>query len=430
MAEDGGHGLGLTNWAGNLTYRAARLHEPRSLDELQEVVRGSASLRVLGSRHSFSDIADTSGDLVSLVRLPRRFELDTGARTLTVDGGVPYGDLCRPIDEAGFALHNLASLPHISVAGACATATHGSGDRNGNLATAVTALEVVTADGETRRFARGVDHEFDGAVVGLGGLGVVTSLTLALEPTYRMRQDLYEYLPLGQAVEHLDELTASADSVSLFTEWRGPLFEQVWFKRRVVDGASFEPEPTVFGATRATVPIHPIRRMPGDALTEQLGVPGPWYERLPHFRMDHTPSAGAELQSEYLFDRRHAAAAILALERVREAFAHLVQVSEVRTVAADELWMSTAYGRPTIALHFTWLPDREGVRRVLPTIEEALAPFDPRPHWGKLSTMSGERVRTAYPRLGDFAVLLQRYDPDGKFRNAFLDRYIFDQKED
>ena len=425
MAEDGGRGLGLTNWAGNLAYRAARLHEPRSLDELQEIVRGSASLRVLGSRHSFSDIADTTGDLVSLARMPRRFELDPVARTLTVDGGVRYGDLCRPIDAAGFALHNLASLPHISVAGACATATHGSGDRNGNLATAVTALEVVTADGETRRFARGVDDEFEGAVVGLGGLGVVTALTLALEPTYRMRQDLYEDLPLGQAVEHFDELTASADSVSLFTEWRGPLFEQVWFKRRVVDGAPFEPEPTVFGATRATVPIHPIRRMPADALTEQLGVPGPWYERLPHFRMDHTPSAGAELQSEYLFDRRHAPAAILAVERVRETFAHLVQVSEVRTIAADELWMSTAYGRPSVALHFTWQPDWEGVRRVLPTIEEALAPFDPRPHWGKLSTMPGERVRGSYERLPAFTAMLQRHDPDGKFRNGFLDRYVF-----
>ncbi|MFI5226579.1 MAG: FAD-binding protein [Candidatus Limnocylindrales bacterium] len=430
MAEDDVRGLGLTNWAGNLTYRAARLHEPRSLDELQEVVRGSPSLRVLGSRHSFSDVADTTGDLVSLGRLPRRFELDPVARTLTIDGGVRYGDLCRPIDAAGFAFHNLASLPHISVAGACATATHGSGDRNGNLATAVTALEVVTADGETKRFARGVDDEFVGAVVGLGGLGVVTALTLALEPTYRMRQDLYEDLPFGEALEHFDELTASADSVSLFTEWSGPLFEQVWFKRRVVDGAPFEPEPTMFSATRATVPIHPIRRMLADVLTEQLGVPGPWYERLPHFRMDHTPSAGAELQSEYLFDRRHAADAILAVERVRETFAHLVQVSEVRTVAADELWMSTAFGRPSVALHFTWQPDWEGVRRVLPTIEEALAPFDPCPHWGKLFTMPAERVRASYERLEDFAALLQRYDPNRRFRNPFLGRYIFDEEED
>jgi alditol oxidase len=429
VAEDGS-GLGLTNWAGNRTFRAARLHEPRSMDELAAIVRESRSLRVLGSRHSFTGIADTTGDLVSLARMPRRFDLDPEARTLTVDGGVRYGDLCRPLDAAGFALHNLASLPHISVAGACATATHGSGDRSGNLATAVRAVEVVTADGETVRFAP--DREsaaFEGAVVALGGLGVVTALTLAVEPAYRMRQDLYEDLPLGAAAEHFDEITSSADSVSLFTEWRGPLFEQIWFKRRVVDGAPFTPEPAVFGATRASVPIHPIRRLPADACTEQLGVAGPWDERLPHFRLDHTPSAGAELQSEYLLDRRHAAEAILAVERVRERFAPLVQVSEIRTVAADQLWLSTAYGRPSVALHFTWQPDWESVRRVLPTIEEALGPFDPRPHWGKLFTMPAEQVRASYQRRPAFARLLHRFDPQGKFRNEFLDRYIFGAPE-
>jgi alditol oxidase len=415
----------LRNWAGNLSYSAGRIHEPRSVGELRDIVRASASLRVLGSRHSFNDIADTTGDLVSLARLPRRFELDPAGRTVTVDGGVRYGDLCRPIDAAGFALHNLASLPHISVAGACATATHGSGDRNGNLATAVTALEVMTADGETRRFARGLDEDFAGAVVNLGGLGVVTAMTLGLEPTYEMRQDLYEDLSFGDAIDHFDELTAAADSVSLFTEWRGPVFEQVWFKRRVVDGAAFEPEPTVFGATRATVPIHPIRRMPPDALTGQLGVAGPWYERLPHFRMDHTPSAGAELQSEYLLDRRHAADTLLAVEQVRETFAHLVQVSEVRTVAADELWMSMAHGRPSVALHFTWQPDWEGVRRAMPSIERALAPFDPRPHWGKLSTIPAAQVSASYEQLPAFRTMLERHDPSGKFRNGFLDRYIF-----
>ena len=285
---------GLTNWAGNHAYVAARLLEPESIGELQEIVRTSRSLRVLGSRHSFNDIADTTGDLVSLRRMPRVFDLDAAARTVTIDGGVRYGELAGPLHAAGFALHNLASLPHISVAGACATATHGSGDRSGNLATAVSGLEVVTANGESLSLARDRDPDaFDGAVVSLGGLGVVTSLTLDLQPTFQMRQDLYEDLPLAQVVDHFDEITSLADSVSLFIEWRGPMFEQVWLKRRVPDGDAFEPPPDVFGATRATVPIHPIRRMPPDALTEQLGVPGPWHERMPHFRMDHTPSAGA-----------------------------------------------------------------------------------------------------------------------------------------
>ena len=415
----------LTNWAGNRTYAAARLFEPTSLDELRGIVRASRSLRVLGSRHSFNDIADTTGDLVSLARMPRIFELDESAGTVTVDGGVRYGELCGPLDAAGFALHNLASLPHISVAGACATATHGSGDRSGNLATAVRALQMVTAAGEVVSLSRERDPDvFDGVVVGLGGLGVVTSLTLELQPTFQVRQDLYENLPLGEAADHFDEITALADSVSLFTEWRGPNVEQLWLKRRVTEADGFEPASTVFGATRATVPIHPVRHMPTDALTEQLGVPGPWHERMPHFRMDHTPSAGAELQTEYLMPRRHAAEALLALDRIRDRIAPLLLVSEVRTIAADELWMSTAFGRASVAAHFTWQPDWEGVRQVLPAVEDALAPFEPRPHWGKLFTLSPDAIRSAYPRLPAFVALLEHYDPDGTFRNAFLRRNI------
>ena len=417
---------GLTNWAGNYAYRAGSLYEPESLDELQEVVRSHRSLRVLGSRHSFNDIADTTGDLVSLGRLPRIFELDRQAGTVTVDGAVRYGELCGALDDAGFALHNLASLPHISVAGACATATHGSGDHSGNLATAVVALDVVTASGELVTFDRDRDPEaFNGAVVSLGGLGAVVALTLQLEPAFRMRQDLYENLPLARVVEHFNELTALADSVSLFTEWRGPLVEQVWLKRRVPDDDPFQPPTDVFGATIAAVAIHPIRRMAPDALTEQLGVPGPWHERLPHFRLDHTPSSGDELQTEYLIPRQHAVAALEAIDRIRERIAPLLQVSEVRTIAADRLWLSTAYGRESVAIHFTWQPDWEQVRQVLPAIETALAPYAPRPHWGKLFTIEAEAVRSSYERLPDFVGLLERHDPNGTFRNAFLDRYLF-----
>ncbi len=426
MSLAGSPATGLTNWAGNHVYRARMIHEPESIEQVQEIVRTAPSLRVLGTRHSFNDIADTTGDLLSLRRMPRVFDLDRGAGTVTVDGGVRYGELCGPLDAAGFALHSLASLPHISVAGACATATHGSGDRIGNLATAVTALEVVTADGEKTVFARDRDAEaFNGAVVALGGLGVVTSLTLELQPTFRMRQDVYEDLPLERAVEHFDEVTASADSVSLFTEWREPLFEQVWLKSRVAERDGFAPRPGPFGASPATVPRHPIRRMSADACTEQLGVAGPWHERMPHFRMEHTPSAGDELQSEYLVPRQHAPDALLALSAIRDRFAALVQVTEVRTIAADALWMSTAFGRASVSIHFTWLPDWDGVRAVLPVIEGALAPFEPRPHWGKLFTMSPEAVRASYEKLPQFVGLLERYDTGGKFRNVFMDRYIF-----
>jgi xylitol oxidase len=417
---------GLTNWAGNHAYRAAKLYEPESIEQVQEIVGSSRALRVLGTRHSFNDIADTTGDLLSMRRMPHVFDLDRGAGTVTVDGGVPYGVLCGRLDAAGFALHSLASLPHISVAGACATATHGSGDRIGNLATAVTALEVVTASGAKTTLARGRDLEaFNGAVVSLGALGVVTSITLELQPTFRMRQDVYEDLPMDRVVDNFDDVTASAESVSLFTEWRGPLFEQVWLKRRVAEGEGLEPRPGPFGESSATAARHPIRRLSADACTEQLGVAGPWHERLPHFRMDHTPSAGDELQTEYLIPRQHARDALLALAAIRDRFAALVQVTEVRTIAADGLWMSTAFDRASVSIHFTWLPDWAGVRAVLPAIEHVLAPFEPRPHWGKLFTMAPDAVRASYTKLPRFIALVERHDPAGKFRNGYLDRHIF-----
>jgi xylitol oxidase len=415
----------VRNWAGNYEYRAARLHEPESIDQVQDLVRRVPKLRVLGSRHSFNDLADTTGDLLSLSRMPRIFELDPRARTVMIDGAVRYGELAGPLDAAGFALHNLASLPHISVAGACATSTHGSGDRNGSLAAPVSAMEVVSADGEIRSFSRASGrHEFDGAVVSLGGLGVVTKLTLQVQPTFQVRQYVYDDLPLAQVVDHFDEITSSAYSVSLFTQWRGRTIDQVWLKQRVTEGEAFEPPGDVFGAALATAPRHPIPGVSPAACTEQLGVPGPWHERLPHFRMDHTPSSGDELQSEYQVPRRQAVDALLVIDGLRDQISPLLQISEVRTIAADQLWMSPSFGRESVAIHFTWKPDWEGVRQLLPRIEAALAPFEPRPHWGKLFTIPRDQLRTRYPKCPEFETLLRRHDPLGKFRNGFLDRYL------
>jgi xylitol oxidase len=416
----------VKNWAGNVEYRAARLHEPASLEELRELVRGVRGLRALGSRHSFSDIADTSGDHVSLARMPRRIDIDPIGHTVTVNAAIRYGELCGPLNAAGFALHNLASLPHISVAGACATGTHGSGDRSASLATAVSGIELVVADGEVVQFTRAKDpHSFELAVVGLGALGIVTAVTLDVEPTYKVRQDVYEDLPLDDLVDHFDEITALADSVSLFTEWRGPTIDMVWLKRRVLDGAV---EPTaykLFGATAATSERHPIRRLSAEACTPQLGVPGVWYDRLPHFRMDHTPSAGEELQTEFFVPREHAMEAFLAVHALRSRIEPLIQVSEVRTIAADDLGLSMAHGRASVAIHFTWKPDWDAVRILLPDIEAALRPYEPRPHWGKLFTMSPEEVRSRYPRLPNFVDLANRLDPDGVFRNDFVNRTLF-----
>jgi xylitol oxidase len=417
-----------SNWAGNITYQAARWHWPETVEQVQELVAHSHKLRVLGSRHSFNSIADSPGDLISLERFEPVVTLDRQRLTATVNAGVRYGQLGQYLHQQGYALHNLASLPHISVAGACATATHGSGDRNGNLATAVSALEFVAASGEVVVLSREQHPEqFNGAVVGLGGVGVVTRMTLDIAPTFEMRQDVYENLPFTQLEDHFDAITSSAYSVSLFTDWRGPNFNQVWLKRRVADGAPAELEPVFFGATRAAHPLHPIGSLSAESCTEQLGRPGPWHERLPHFRMDFSPSSGEELQTEYMVPRQHALAALHAIHGLRERVAALLQISEIRTIAADNLWMSTCYRQACVALHFTWIKDWPAVRQLLPIIEDALAPFDARPHWGKLFTVPASRLQSLYEQLPRFQQLLQNYDPQGKFRNEFLETTIFGQ---
>jgi alditol oxidase len=414
------------NWAGNYTYGAARLHRPETIEQVQDLVKRCSKLRVLGTRHSFNSIADSPEDLVSLEHFDRVVALDRERHTLTVEAGIRYGQLCERLHREGYALHNLASLPHISVAGACATATHGSGDRNGNLATAVAAMELVTAAGEVVQLSRERDgDQLQGAVVGLGGLGVVTKLTLDMVPAFEMRQDLYENLPLAQLEQHFDAIESSAYSVSLFTDWRSQRFTQVWLKRRVMDVADREVEPLWFGATRATAELHPIAGISAINCTAQLGLPGPWYERLPHFRMDFMPSSGEELQTEYFVPRQHAVAAFHAIDRLRDRVAPLLQISEVRTIAADTLWMSPCYQQASVAIHFTWKKDWDGVRQLLPLIEAELAPLNARPHWGKLFTMPPARVQALYEKLPDFQQLLRFYDPQGKFRNAFLDTYIF-----
>jgi alditol oxidase len=414
------------NWAGNYAYGAAKLHYPETIEQVQELVSHGDKLKALGSRHSFNDIADSPGDLISLDRLERVFEVDRERKRVTVDASVRYGQLCGPLDREGYALHNMASLPHISVAGACATATHGSGDRNGNLAAAVSAIEIVTGTGEVVALSREEHGEqFAGAVVGLGALGVVTRLTLDVVPAFEVRQDVYENLPLARLEEHFDEITSRAYSVSLFTGWQGGRLNQVWLKHRITPGEAFEPAPDLFGATPAMTRMHPVPGISAEACTEQMGIPGPWHERLQHFRMDFTPSAGEELQSEYMVPRQHAMAALRAIDGMRDRVAPLLQITEIRTVAADDLWMSPCYRQPCVGIHFTWKKDWEAVRQLLPLIEDTLAPFEARPHWGKLFTAPPERVQSLYPRLQDFRRLVSTFDPEGKFRNAFLDRYIF-----
>lgn len=408
------------NWAGNYAYRAGVLHRPTTVEEVREIVAGAARVRVLGSRHSFNDVADSS-ELVTLEGLPADVVVDHEEGTVSLGAAVKYGELAEILNAEGVALHNLASLPHISVAGAVATATHGSGDGNGNLATAVAGLEIVTSDGEVVGASRG-GPDFDGLVVGLGALGAVTRVTLDVEPAYEVRQRVFEGLGWDALFENFDGIFASVYSVSVFTRWDESA-GHVWVKSRVTE----EPERVrddLFGAVAAGVDRHPILELDAAPCTPQLGRPGAWSDRLPHFRMGFTPSSGDELQSEYLVPRRHALEAIEAVRSLSHEIRPLLQVSEIRTVAADGLWMSTSHGEDVVGVHFTWKPEQRAVEDLLVRLEAALAPFGARPHWGKLFRAEAEGISPLYERLPDFVRLAERLDPRGAFRNPWLEARV------
>lgn len=416
-----------SNWSQNVDYRAARLHLPRTIEEVQSIVAGSPAVRALGSRHSFNTIADTTGDLISLEQLSFPVTIDEAAMTVTAGAGMRYGELGAELQAAGYALANLASLPHISVAGAITTATHGSGNGNGNLATSVAGLTLVLADGSLLTLSRG-DADFAGAVVGLGSLGILVSITLDIEPTFDVSVNVFENLPWATLLDSFDTITGAAYSVSLFTDWSGAAVDQVWLKHRVTAAAPVSDAASAgafHGATPATERRHPLPGISAEACTEQLGIPGAWIDRLPHFRLDFTPSNGAELQTEYMVPREHAAAAITALRALGSKITPLLYVTEIRTMTGDDLWLSMAYGRDTVAFHFTWQLRQAEVEALLPELEAALAPFSVRPHWGKLATPDAAAAAGLYPRHADFVALAERLDPTHVFRNDFVDDRVF-----
>jgi len=405
------------NWAETHTYAATALHRPSSVDELRRAVAESPRVRALGSRHSFHDLADSPGLLVSLDAIPREVVVDADAGTATVGAAASYAEIAPVLHRSGWALGAMASLPHISVAGAVATGTHGSGDAAPTLAGAVTALETVGPDGDLV-WTSEADPDFPGSVVSLGALGIVTRVTLRVEPTYDVRQDVRNAVPWETVLTDFDAVSSSADSVSVFTRWGTDVVDQVWMKSRR------STEPTVRWGSPATFGQHPILGIDAVHATAQLGVGGPWFERLPHFRAGFTPSVGAEIQSEYLLPRDHATSAFEALRALGPRIDPLLLVSEIRTIPGDDLWLSPAYGRDTVAVHFTLVRDPDAVRRLLPEIEDVLAPFGARPHWGKWFTLGADRIAELYPRLPEFRALADRRDPDRCFRNAFLERTV------
>ncbi|MBQ3357421.1 MAG: FAD-binding protein [Microbacterium sp.] len=411
------------NWAGNLTYRASRVEHPASIDALRALLAQGGPVRMLGSRHCFNDIADTEGALIALDRLPAVFEVNPERDAVRVAGGLRYGDIAPLLAAEGLGLANLASLPHISVAGAVATGTHGSGDAIGSLASAVRALTIVTPGGETRELRRG-DADFDGAVVSLGALGAVVDLTLDVEPTYDVAQHVFEHPSWDAILTDLEAVTGIGTSVSIFSTWQHTdVADQIWVKQRLPEARETARESLFesLGAEAAASKRHPILGVDPVACTEQLGAPGPWFERLAHFKLEFTPSAGAEIQSEYLVPRADAVAAIQAVRSLAGQISPLLLVNEIRTVKADDLWLSSSYGTDAVGIHFTWKPDEAAVRAFLPTLEAALPPAA-RPHWGKVFTLDAAEVRERYPRFDDFAALAARFDPERRLVNPYLER--------
>lgn len=408
------------NWAGNITYQSDKLFEPTTIDELRDIIINAARIRAQGTGHSFNGIDNSTFGFVRLLKMNQVVSLDEKNMTVTVQAGMRYGELCKYLESRGYALHNLASLPHISIAGAIATSTHGSGDGNGSLSTAVRGMRIMNASGDI------VDAGADlaGTVIHLGALGVVTEVTLAIQPTFQVRQYVYQYLPMSVLKDQFNEIFSSGYSVSLFFDWASENINQVWVKKKVTGDDPGDAPSDLFGARLASKDLHPIESISAVNCTPQMGVAGPWYERLPHFKLDFTPSAGEELQAEYFVPRASGYDAIAAVYALRDKVNPLIQISEVRSIAGDNLLMSPFRGQDSIAIHFTWKKDWDGVRNVLPLIERALEPFQVRPHWGKLFTLDPGILKERYAGLADFRELMNRFDPQQKFSNEFIEKHL------
>ncbi|MFC0514186.1 FAD-binding protein [Mucilaginibacter angelicae] len=415
----------LQNWSGNLTYSTGNVFYPKSVEEVQQLIKKHDKIKALGTRHCFNTIADSKDNLLSTRDLNKVVTIDKQNHTVTVEGGIKYGELAPYLHKEGFALHNLASLPHISVAGSITTATHGSGVKNGNLSSAVVGLEIVKADGSIVHLSKAKDAaKLNAAVVGLGALGVITKVTLQIQPTYMMKQHVFTGLPMSELKQHFEKIVSAGYSVSLFTDWQSDHINEVWIKSRIGTDKD-ENLKEFYGAKAASKNLHPIIALSAENCTEQMGVPGPWYERLPHFKMGFTPSSGKELQSEFFVPFNHAVEAIEAVAKSGKQIGPHLFITEIRTIAADDLWMSPAHNQKSVAIHFTWKQETEAVLKLLPQIERELAPFKARPHWGKIFTIPAKTLAARYEKMDAFKALIAEYDPHGKFRNQFLTNELY-----
>lgn len=413
----------MQNWARNLTFSESEFLEIDSFSQLQEVVNTSSRVKVLATGHSFSPIADTEGKLISLKKLDSSIYIDSVNQTVSVSAGTSYAQLARYLEENGWALENLASLGEITIAGAIMTATHGSGSANSVLSNAVVEIEMVLASGEKLLLNEQNIAEFKGFIVSIGALAVFTRLKLRIVKSFSIKQIVYENITSKSVAQHFDEIFDAAYSVSYFNNWARDSSGQIWMKF-LSDKDISTLAKNAFGGNLAVANQHPVKVNDPSTCTEQMGVTGKWLYRLPHFKLDSSPASGDEVQTEYLVDRKYVKEYIGELSAIGDEIASRVYATEIRTIKADDLWLSGAYQRPTVGFHFTWKKSAD-IENFLPKIEQILGQYNGRPHWGKLFSTDKDQLISRYPKFSDFQKLLKKYDPNGKFRNQFIDRYFY-----
>lgn len=408
----------MQNWSKNVDFNDRDFLQPGTLTELQESIRSNQKIRARGTAHSFNEIANTSSYAINLAKMPRLIEVNADRTSVKVAAGLTYGELAPVLHSQGWALNNLASLPHISIAGSISTGTHGSGIKNQNLANQVSSFDIVTSEGELRHIDR-TNPVFNALIIGLGLSGIVYQYDLRIEPTFEIRQVIYPQIPFNILQRNFDEIMGTAYSVSYFTDWSRDQVGNLWCKFR---DNEVIPE-SVGGISKAESKYHPIPSVDATACTDQFGESGDWHQRLPHFKLEFIPSVGEEIQTEFFMDRKDAAAALEVLMQLSDVITPLLWITELRTMAADEIWLSGAYQRDTLAIHFTWKKE-DTIYSVIQKVEDALRPFNYRPHWGKVFTADAKYLSTVYPRMSEFKALILALDPSKKFENTFTRRIL------
>jgi L-gulono-1,4-lactone dehydrogenase len=429
------------NWAGTAAATPARWAQPRSEAEIAVAVKEAAAaglqVRALGSGHSFTPAAATDGLALDLSLWTGITAADPQTGLVTVRSGTTLRALNAVLDEFGLAMANLGDIDAQTIAGALSTGTHGTGARLGGLATQVEALDLVLADGSLVTCSASARPElFAAARVGLGALGVVTAVTLRCVPSFTLTAD-ERPMPVEQVIEQFDTLAGANDHFEFYwfpygrkalvkrnnrlpAEGRSPApapmpgWRRVW-EFEVVENAAFG---TLCRLGRAVPRLIPaLGRLSSAALSART------YGDASH-RVFVTPRRVRFVESEYAVPRESLAGVLAELRRAVPRLAEPVMFPvEVRVAAADDIWLSTAYGRDTayIAIHqYAGLP----YRAYFDLFESVVAQVAGRPHWGKLHSLDAGRLSPLYPRFGDFLGVRAQVDPENRFGNPYLSRVL------